>query len=253
MSSEFNHFLSEAGIQREHSVRDTPQQLGVAERMNRSLAKGITTALSQSGLTCTWWEDAAIHWLHGKIRLPSSVTAPLTPFELFYGQKPSLSQTRPFGCLACIHLQKDQHPPLTSHAAQCILIGYPKDYKAWKFWDPQTCREIISDSAVFRKSIFPFRKSSLLDMNQTPTPSTPRDNSFTQPTPDVFHFIPLLNNVPPVPPVPAPPPPPSPVPAPEPEPQPPAPAPPAPRLALRIGPPPSTCLSDQPPRLQSSN
>jgi len=45
MSSEFNHFLSEAGIRREHSVHDTPQQLGVAECMNRSLAEGITTAL----------------------------------------------------------------------------------------------------------------------------------------------------------------------------------------------------------------
>ena len=45
MSSESNHFLSEAGIWREHSVHDTPQQLGVAECMNRSLAEGITTAL----------------------------------------------------------------------------------------------------------------------------------------------------------------------------------------------------------------
>jgi len=51
MSSKFNHFLSEAGIWREHSMHDTPQQLGVAKCMNRSLAKGITTALSQSGLT----------------------------------------------------------------------------------------------------------------------------------------------------------------------------------------------------------
>jgi len=213
--------------------------------MNRSLAEGITTALSQSGLTRTWWEDAAIHWLHGKIRLPSSVTAPLTPFELFYGQKPSLSHTRPFSCLAYVHLQKDQHPLLTSHTAQCILIGYPKDYKAWKFWDPQTRREIISDSAVFCESIFPFRKSSLSDTNQTPAPSTPRDNSFIQPTPDVFHFVPLLNNVPLVPPVPAPPPPLSPVPAPEPE--PPAPAPPAPRLALCIGPPPPPLLANAAP------
>ena len=46
--------------------------------MNRSLSEGIITLLSQSGLARIWWEDAAIYWLHGKIRLPSSVTAPLT-------------------------------------------------------------------------------------------------------------------------------------------------------------------------------
>jgi transposase InsO family protein len=67
MSTEFDRFLKDAGISREHSVRDTPQQLGVAEQMNRLIAEGITTALSQSGLMHTWWEDTATHWLHAKI------------------------------------------------------------------------------------------------------------------------------------------------------------------------------------------
>ena len=31
---DFDDFLTEAGIHREHSIQDTPQQLGVAERMN---------------------------------------------------------------------------------------------------------------------------------------------------------------------------------------------------------------------------
>jgi transposase InsO family protein len=112
VAGDFNDFLAEAGIHREHSIRDTPQQVGVAEQMNRSISEGVTTLLSQSGLMCTWWEDAAVHWLYGKIRLPSSATAPLTPFELFYGCKPDLSPLRPFGCLAYVHLQKDQRSPL---------------------------------------------------------------------------------------------------------------------------------------------
>jgi hypothetical protein len=57
VSTEFDKFPLAAGIRREHSVRDTPQQLGVAELLNRSIAEGITTALSQSGphtYTRTW-------------------------------------------------------------------------------------------------------------------------------------------------------------------------------------------------------
>jgi len=46
IGKDFDDFLVGAGIQREHSVRDTPQQVGIAERMNRSIAKGITTSLS---------------------------------------------------------------------------------------------------------------------------------------------------------------------------------------------------------------
>ena len=83
--ADLNDFLAEAGICREHSIRDTPQQLGVAECMNRSISKGITVLLSQSSLSRTWWEDVAMHWLYRKIRIPSSSTKPLTPFELFYG------------------------------------------------------------------------------------------------------------------------------------------------------------------------
>ena len=30
-------------------------------------------------------------------------------------------------------LQKDQRPALGSHAVQCVLVGYPTDYKGWKF------------------------------------------------------------------------------------------------------------------------
>jgi len=172
MSGDFDDFLTRAGIRREHSIRDTPQQLGVAERMNRSIAEGVTTLLSQSGLARTWWEDAATHWLHGKIRLPSSTTAPLTPFELFYNRKPDLSSMRPFGCLAYVHLQKDQRPALLPHVTQCVLIGYPMDYKGWRFWDPQTCKEVISDSAVFRESVFPFHRPGLsgVDTSINPTP-----------------------------------------------------------------------------------
>jgi hypothetical protein len=174
MAGDFDKFLAEAGIRQEHSIHNTPQQVGVAERMNQSISEGITTLLSQSGLTRTWWEDAMTHWLHGKIRLPLSTTAPLTPFELFYGCKPDLLSMCPFSCLTYIHLQKDQCCTLLLHATQCVLISYPTDYKGWKFWDPQTHKEVISNSAVFRNSVFPLCKPGLsgVDKSINPLPLT---------------------------------------------------------------------------------
>jgi len=114
-----------------------------------------------------------MHWLHGKIWLPSSTTAPLTPFELFYSCTPNLSSLRPFSCLTYIHLQKDQFPPLLPHATQCVLIGYPMDYKGWRFWDPWTHKEIISNSAVFRESVFPFHKPGLSGVDKSVDPVLP--------------------------------------------------------------------------------
>ena len=131
VSGDLDRYLVDAGIERQHSIRDTAQQLEVAEWPNRTLYEGITTILSQSGLTRSWWEDAALaaHFLVGKIRLPSSVTGH-RPYEMFYGKKPSVGSLRPFGCLAYVHLQRRV---LLPHAAQCIFIGCPTDYKGWRF------------------------------------------------------------------------------------------------------------------------
>ena len=250
MAGDFDRFLAEAGIRREHSIRDTPQQVGVAERMNRSIAEGITTLLSQSGFTRTWWEDAATHWLHGKIRLPSSAIAPSTPFELFYGRKPDLSAMRPFGCLAYVHLQKDQRPALLPHAAQCLLIGYPTEFKGWRFWDPRAHKEVISDSAVFRESVFPLRKPGLSGIDRSVDPAP-----LFETVPSVAP-APLTIPFPPIPPTPLSParldavPVPVPVPVPDPAPDPVAggEVDPAPRLVARVQPvpPPPNDLPERP-------
>jgi hypothetical protein len=194
MSSAFDSFLAGASIAQEHTIRDTPQQNGIAERMNQSISDGIMTLLSQSGLLRTWWEDAATHWVYGKIRLPCSATAPLTPFNLFYGRKPDLSSLHPFSCLAYVHLQKDQRPALAPHAVQCVLIGYPLDYKGWKFWDPLGRKEVISDSAIFCESVFPFRKASLSGLG-------PSSGSSPLPPPPVASSLPPFELLSPDPPV----------------------------------------------------
>ena len=174
----FDAFLRDAGIRREHLIRDTPQQLGVAERMNRSINEGITILLLQSGLAHSWWEDAAMHFLYGKSRIPSSGVKSLTPLELFCKQKPDVSRLRPFGCLAYVHLQKDQCPALAPHASQCILIGYPWDYKGWTFWNPYTRKTFISDSAAFRKSVFLFRRIGLSGVGSPIGLPCPSDGEF---------------------------------------------------------------------------
>ena len=83
-----------------------------------------------------------------------------------------------------MHLQKDQHGVLLLLVAQCIFISYPTDYKAWHFWDLAACKEIISDSAVFHESVFPFRKPSLSAVDRSVDPSPPIE--ITTPAPSAL-------------------------------------------------------------------
>ena len=91
---------------------------------------------------------------------------------------------------ASLLLSQDQRGAFQPHALQCILIGYPNDYKGWRFWDTKARKEIISDSAVFRESIFPHRQPDLpavdtpADRTLPAIPETTRPRTVLRPTND---------------------------------------------------------------------
>ncbi|GKG19210.1 putative ribonuclease H-like domain-containing protein, partial [Tanacetum coccineum] len=51
-------FCGNKGIKQEYSNARTPQQNGVAERMNRTLIEASRTMLADSLLPTTFWADA---------------------------------------------------------------------------------------------------------------------------------------------------------------------------------------------------
>ena len=96
-------WCKEHGIQPQHTVRATPQQNGRAERGFRDLAEGATCILARAGMSI---EAAhASNYIYN--RFPHHALG-CTPFELWYGHKPNLANLRVWGCLAYVHLQKDQ-------------------------------------------------------------------------------------------------------------------------------------------------
>ena len=181
MGKEFGDFCIEHGIQRQHSVRARPQQNGVAERANRTMEQGIITMLHQAGLPLAFWGEALAAYVHVWNRTPTSAVPGKTPYENFYSTKPDVSMLRVWGCVAYVHIQRDKREggSLGSHMEKCIFIGYPPDYKGWKFYNPATKKSIISERAQFDERYFLGIKEStptiipdtLLELPPTPTNS----------------------------------------------------------------------------------
>jgi len=149
MSNDFDTFLKNAGIVREHSVRNRPQQNGVAERANRTFSERITAMITESGLSKAFWAECLAALVHVLDRCPTSAVQGATPFELWNGKKPDVSHLRVWGCVAYVHVQRDKRSKLGSHMEKCIFIGYPPGYKGWKFYNPETKKTIISERADF--------------------------------------------------------------------------------------------------------
>src|SRR5712691_5453552 len=58
MSNEWEQYMLEHGIERQHTARATPQQNGVAERTNRILDEGVASLLSDAHFAARLWGEA---------------------------------------------------------------------------------------------------------------------------------------------------------------------------------------------------
>ena len=154
MSKEFDKFLGDAGIARQHTVRNSPHQNGVAERFNRTLAEGTISLLSEAKLPPSFWSYAVSTSVYLRNRCPTIALQGKVPYTLFTGKKPDVSNLKMFGCTAYVHVKKDQRSNLESHTRKCVFIGYP-GYKGWLFYDPLSKKTLVSDSVTFDERLLP--------------------------------------------------------------------------------------------------
>jgi transposase InsO family protein len=92
--NEFEEFCKKCGIERKKTTPYTPQQNGVAERMNMTLMEKSRCMLSGVGLGQEFWAEAVGTACYLVNRSPSSTLDDKTPHEVWTGKKPSLTHLR---------------------------------------------------------------------------------------------------------------------------------------------------------------
>lgn len=162
-SNQFNKMCEEAGIARHKTVRGTPQQNGLAERMNRTILEKVRCMLSSSGLEKQFWGEAVKTACYLINRCPSTALEFRTPQELWSGRKPINSHLRVFGCSAYAHIRQDKLQP---RAKKCVFLGYPEGTKGYRLWciEPGEKGCIISREVVFNEKHKPLLKKEEKDI-----------------------------------------------------------------------------------------
>ena len=151
LSEQFNKFCRKHGIQRHKTVARTPQQNGLAERMNRTILERVRCMLLGANLPKSFWGEAATAAAYLINRCPSSAIDFKTPMELWSGKPADYSNLRVFGALAYAHVKQDK---LEAWAIRCAFIGYPDGVKGYKLWrmEPGEPKCIISRDVTFDES-----------------------------------------------------------------------------------------------------
>ena len=130
-SKEFETYLKQNGIRHERTVPKTPEQNGVAERMNRTIVETARCMLAEAKLPRKFWAEAVSMAVYLRNRSPTTAVNGMTPFEALTGDKPCVDILRVFGCLAYVHVPKDERRKFDSKSKRCILLGYGSETKAY--------------------------------------------------------------------------------------------------------------------------
>nr|GEZ87992.1 putative reverse transcriptase domain-containing protein [Tanacetum cinerariifolium] len=112
---EFKQLCIESGIAIHLTVVGTPQQNGLAERMNRTLMYK-------------------------------------TPMEMWSGHPSDYGMLRTFGCVAYSHVQQGKLKP---RSVKCVLLGYPEGVKWYRLYrlDNESPKIVTSRNVVFNESV----------------------------------------------------------------------------------------------------
>jgi hypothetical protein len=119
--------------------------------MNRTLVEMARTMLDEHKTPKRFWADAIsiACYISNRIFLRSILH--LTPFELHFGCKPSISHFRPFGCkcfvLKCCNLDKFE-----SHYFNDILLGYIPHGRSYRVYNVETNNVVESCDVTFNET-----------------------------------------------------------------------------------------------------
>lgn len=154
-SAEFTDYLKREGIRHELTIPRTPEQNGVAERMNRTLVEMVRSMLSDSKAPSRFWAEALSTAAYIRNRCPTKSVEGMTPIEALTGKKPDLTHLRRFGCAAYAHIPKEERQKLNPKTRKCILLGYGMDTKGYRLYDPIRGRVVICRDVIFNESDTP--------------------------------------------------------------------------------------------------
>lgn len=149
----FQSELGEAGIVHLTTAPDTPEQNGLAERMNQTLVNTATAMLIESGLSRSYWSDAMQTAATIISRTPAAGLKGKVPYTVVFGRKADISWFRPFGSVTYALIPKDQREgKFSDKARKAILIGYSTEKKAYKLLDVSSKKEFSSRHVRFDES-----------------------------------------------------------------------------------------------------
>ncbi|KAG6516431.1 hypothetical protein ZIOFF_026896 [Zingiber officinale] len=181
--------ILDEGVERQLTVRYTPQQNGVTERKNQTIVEMAKSMMHEKGLPKIFWAEAVYTAVYLSNRCPTTAIPNKTPFEAWSGRRPSVNHLKVFGSICYSQIPKQKRSKLDESSERCIFVGYSTMSKGYRLFNLQLGQVIISrdvqvdENALWNWEENKVEKKDIListDKEDEIEPSTP-DSSSSQP------------------------------------------------------------------------
>ncbi|CAN0057344.1 unnamed protein product, partial [Heterosigma akashiwo] len=124
--SELTAFCYCSGTLLEQTGKDNPASNGTAERSNRIVLDMTRVVLRASGLSNSYWSEAAKYYVHTINRtIASGSSHDTTPYQSLFKKKASIDHLRVFGSVCYAHRPSETRPgKLQERAVKCRFLSY---------------------------------------------------------------------------------------------------------------------------------
>ena len=152
----------------------------------------IRTLLRDSGLSHSFWAEAAAHSIYTRNLIPSRRHPKRIPLESITGKRQNISHLRVFGAkcwakIPTVHgIQVNGGSKLDARSTECRLLGYAPGSGNYKVQDNATRRVFVSRDVVFEEGQ-PHRTSASVGEHSIPVFDTNMNTgplAETNPTPN---------------------------------------------------------------------
>ena len=138
---EFRQYCLAIGIIQEFAATNTPQQIGVFERVGRTLCIMLRCMLADSGFP-SMWEELFMAPAYLKNRTPHKALKVETPFKMLHGEEAGLSHLRVIGAKTVVQIKDSRK--LDAAAWKGKICGYSEESKSYRVWTLTTHRIVES-------------------------------------------------------------------------------------------------------------
>src|SRR5436190_7933528 len=120
------------------------------------------------------WTEAISAAVYLKNRLPhSSLRGNITPHEMWFGTKPSLSHLRVFGCAIHTHIPEERRKKyadgkISHRSVHTYFVGYDKSDAIYNVWHPANNSVVRARHVIFDETLY-YQDEG--DFNDPPIPT----------------------------------------------------------------------------------